>query len=68
MKPIHIGLIGFANTHQKDWLEHFHRHPDIKVVAISDHSRFGTCGGEEHAKRLAVCRRGNAERAFSDPI
>jgi predicted dehydrogenase len=54
MKPIHIGLIGFANTHQKDWLEHFHRHPDIKVVAISDHSRFGTCGGEEHAKRLGV--------------
>jgi len=54
MKPIRIGLVGFANSHQKDWLERFHQHPDIQVVAISDHSPFGTHGGEEHARRLEV--------------
>lgn len=54
MKPIRVGLIGFANPHQKDWLEHFHRHPDVEVVAISDCSPFGTYGGEDHAQRLGV--------------
>jgi len=52
MKPIRVGLIGFANPHQKDWSDYFHRHPGIKVVAVSDHSPFGTYGGEEHARRL----------------
>jgi len=54
MKPIRVGLIGFANSHQKDWLEHFYRHPCFEVVAVSDHSPFGTYGGEEHAQRLGV--------------
>lgn len=54
MKSIRVGLIGFANSHQKDWLEHFHRHPDLEVVAVSDHSPFGAYGGEDHARRLAV--------------
>lgn len=54
MMPIRVGLVGFANSHQRDWLEHFHRHPDIEVVAISDHSPFGAYGGEEYARRLGV--------------
>jgi len=62
MKPIRIGLVGFANSHQKDWAECFHRHPDIEVVAISDHSPFGTYGGEDHAKRLGV----NYHRDYHD--
>lgn len=54
MKSIRVGLIGFANSHQKDWLEHFSHHPNLKVVAISDHSSFGTYSGEDHARRLGV--------------
>jgi myo-inositol 2-dehydrogenase/D-chiro-inositol 1-dehydrogenase len=54
MKSICVGFIGFANSHQKDWLEHFHRHPDVEVVAISDCSPFGTYGGQDHAQRLGV--------------
>jgi predicted dehydrogenase len=54
VKSIRVGLIGFANSHQEDWLDQFQRHPDVEVVAISDHSPFGTYGGQDHARRLGV--------------
>ena len=54
MTSIRAGLIGFANSHQIDWLEHFQRHPDVDVVAISDHSPFGVYGGEDCARRRRI--------------
>ncbi len=54
MKPLRMGLIGFANSHQCDWAEHFNRHPDVQVIAVSDHSLFGSYQGEEYAGRLRV--------------
>ncbi len=54
MKPIGVGLIGFANPHQQVWLEYFHHHPHVEVVAVFDHSPFGDYGGQEHARRLKV--------------
>jgi predicted dehydrogenase len=54
MTSIRLGLIGFANSHQTDWLDHFQRHPDVEVVAISDHSPFGVYGGEDHARQRQI--------------